>query len=377
MRQSLKPITIKSVTLHPVALPLKSPFRTSYGQQTHRIAIIVQLQTSDDIIGWGEASLDIFPGYVEETMTTGAHILRDFLLPMLQSKTLAEPTQFPVMVAAVRGNPFAKAGLEAAVWDAFAKTNNIRLVDLLACYIPDHHTPRTAIPVGVAVSIQPTLSDTLELIQTHVTQGYARIKLKIKPGQDVELIRAVREQLPDVPLMVDANSAYTLADADHLAQLDAFNLMMIEQPLAYNDLYEHSLLAKRIKTPICLDESISSLHDWRLAVHIGAGHILNLKAGRVGGLTEAINLYNFASQHHTPLWIGGMLETGIGRAAALALASLPGVNLPGDISASDRYFEQDIVSPPFVLDSACMLSVPNAPGIGVQVDLAAIVAYRL
>jgi o-succinylbenzoate synthase len=361
----MKPITIKTITLHPVELPLKSPFRTSYGTQTHKHAAIIAVHTTDGVIGWGEASFEQFPAYDAETMTTGLHVLRDFLMPMMTGQTLTEPTNSPALVAAVRGHRFAKAGLEAAIWDAFAKTNHMRLVDLLARYAGD--TPRDAIPVGAAVSLQSTIEETLALIQRRVEQGYTRIKLKIKPGQDVDLLAAVRGRFPAVPLMADANSAYTLADSDTLAQLDRYELMMIEQPLAYDDLYEHHLLSQRINTPICLDESVKSARDWRLALHIGAGHVLNLKPGRVGGFTEALAIYRLAVDYQADLWIGGMLETGIGRAAALALAALPGVTLPGDISASDRYFTQDIVEPAFTLGADGLMHLPIGDGIGVSV----------
>lgn len=362
-------ITIQHVELIPVSLPLKSPFRTSYGVQTHKDAIIVKVTTSGGVTGWGEASMQATPGYDPETIVTGEHILRDFLLPLVTGQRLEQPADFPALVAPVRGHQFAKAGLEAAVWDAFAKTEDVRLVDLMARFLPEGHMPRAAVPVGAAVSLQATIEATFDVIQTRIDQGYARIKLKIKPGQDIELLRAVRERFPKLPLMADANSAYTLADADHLAQLDTFDLMMIEQPLAYNDLYEHSQLARRLRTPICLDESVKSLHDWRLALHLNERFILNLKPGRVGGITEALHIYRYSVEKGASLWIGGMLETGIGRAAALALAALPGVDLPGDIGASDRYFERDIVVPAFALNADGKLRLPDGPGIGVEVQL--------
>ena len=221
--------------------------------------------------------------------------------------------------------------------------------------------------MGVSLGLQATVGETVETVGRHVAQGYRRIKLKIGPGWDVELARGVRAALPDVTLMLDANSAYTLADAGHLKQLDAFNLLMIEQPLSYDDLYEHSRLQPQLKTPICLDESIKTANDMRLALHVGAGRILNLKPAGVGGFTESLELYRICVESQTPLWIGGMLETGIGRAANVAFASLPGVTLPCDISATDRYFDPDITEPPFVLGAGSTLAVPEGAGIGVEV----------
>lgn len=360
-------ITIEKITLHRISLPLKSPFRTSYGMMTHKDAVIVRLKTTEGVVGWGEASMQADPGYDPETLVTGEHILADFLMPLVLGQTINDPTDVPMLLQSVRGNTFAKAGLEAAIWDAFAKSEGINLAALMARYLPDGHQPQRTVHVGAAVSLQETLKQTFTVIEQRIAQGYTRIKLKIKPGNDIELIASVRERFPNLPLMADANSAYTLADADHLAQLDAYNLMMIEQPLAYNDLLEHSHLAERLQTPICLDESVKSLHDWRLALHLNRNFVLNVKPGRVGGLTEALKIYTFCVENNAQLWIGGMLETGIGRASALMLAALPGISFPGDIGASDRYFAEDIVNPPFVMQSDGTLPLPDSLGIGVDV----------
>jgi len=361
------PITIDTVTLHRVSLPLKSPFRTSYGVMTHKDAILVKVITTDGVIGWGEASMQADPGYDPETIVTGEHILRDFLIPLVVGKSLDQPTNLPEMVKTVRGNQFAKAGLEAAIWDAFAKAEGISLAELITRFLPEQHTPQQAIAVGAAVSLQDTLDATFAVIQQRIDQGYARIKLKIKPGQDIDLIAAVRGEFPEIALMADANSAYTLADADHLKRLDTYNLTMIEQPLAYNDLLEHGQLAGMLDTPICLDESVKSLHDWQLALRLNPNFVLNLKPGRVGGLTEALRIYNYSVEQLAKLWIGGMLETGVGRASALILAALPGISFPGDIGASDRYFMQEIVEPSFTFNAQARLPLPNGPGIGVDV----------
>jgi len=258
--------------------------------------------------------------------------------------------------------------VEMALWDVLAKANDMRLADYFAHHLPEGNTPRDAIDAGVSIGIQDTIEEQLAIIQKRVDEGYKRIKLKIAPGWDVEDARAVREQFPDIMLMLDANSAYTLEDAEHLKQLDQFNLIMIEQPLSYDDIYEHSKLQPQLQTPICLDESIYSAHDWQVALALGAGKILNLKPTRVGGFSESLKIYELCVENKNPLWIGGMLETGIGRAANVAFASLPGVNLPSDISATNRYFDPDITEPPFVLEADSTIKVPDGIGLGVEVQ---------
>jgi O-succinylbenzoate synthase len=276
--------------------------------------------------------------------------------------------QVPALMAHTRGNHHTKHGIEAAIWDALAKTNDLRLADLFAHYLPEGHASREQAVVGVSIGIQPSVEATLAIINKRYGQGYRRIKLKIQPGWDVELARGVRAALPDITLMLDANSAYSLADADHLAELDQFNLLMIEQPLGDEDIYEHSQLQPRLKTSICLDESIKSNNDLKLAIALGACRILNLKPVRVGGYIESLEIYKTCVEHQFPLWIGGMLETGVGRAANVSFASLPGVTLPCDISATDRYFNPDLTEPPFVLQAGSTLAVPAGAGIGVEMQ---------
>lgn len=364
----LKPITVQDVKLHPIALPLVETLRTSFGEEPYKAAILAAVHSDTGIVGWGEASVEINPGYSSETMGTAQHIIANFLAPKLVGQTLSSPTQVPDLFKAVRGHPLAKHALETAVWDAIAQNNDMRLVDLFARFLPEGNESRGKALVGVSIGMQSTLDETLAIIGKRLKQGYGRIKLKIQPGWDVEFARGVRAAFPDILLMLDANSAYTLDDAEHLAQLDAFNLLMIEQPLGYNDIYEHSKLQPLINTPLCLDESIKSVSDMRLAMELGACDILNLKPGRVGGFTESLALYRICKAHDVPLWIGGMLETGVGRAANVALASLPGVTLPCDISATDRYFDPDITEPPFVLGEGSTLAVPDGYGIGVIVQ---------
>ncbi len=268
----------------------------------------------------------------------------------------------------VRGHHHTKFGLETGIWDALARVNDMRLVDLFSSYLPEGNATKGYASVGVSIGIQKTVEDTVKVIQKRYDQGYRRIKLKIQPGWDVELARGVRAALPDIVMMLDANSAYTLKDAEYLKQLDEFNLLMIEQPLADDDIYEHSKLRPMLKTPVCLDESIKSPSDLRLALELGAISILNLKPVRVGGYVDSLEIYKICGEHQLPLWIGGMMETGVGRAANVAFASLPGVTLPSDISATDRYYSPDVTEPPFVLGKNSTLAVPEAAGIGVDVQ---------
>jgi O-succinylbenzoate synthase len=368
-------ITIRAITLHEIALPLVERLKTSFGEEPFKTAILVELHTDGGIVGWGEASTEIAPGYSSETMGTAAHILTEFLIPALLGKTIARPTDVPSLLSAVRGHPLAKHGIETAVWDAWAKANGIGLAEAFAMHLPDGHASRGFARVGVSIGIKDSVEETCRVIQMRHEQGYQRIKLKIKPGWDVALAQGVRARFPDIVLMLDANSAYTLADAEHLKQLDSFNLLMIEQPLGHDDIYEHSKLQPQLQTPICLDESILSADDTRLALDLGACKIINLKPGRVGGFSESLEIYRVCAERGVPLWIGGMLETGVGRAAHVAFASLPAVSLPCDISATDRYFNPDITEPPFVLrgDSSTLL-VAEGAGIGVAVQAERVVA---
>lgn len=364
----MKSVTIKMIKLHIVALPLVELLKTSFGAEPYKTAIIIEAIAEGGLVGWGETALKNKPSYGAETVLTALHVTRDFLIPKLLGQTLRSPTEVPALVKTVRGNQHARAGLEAAIWDLLAKANDMRLADCFASCLPAGNAPGESAQVGVSIGIQDTLDAQLALIEKRLDEGYGRIKLKIAPGWDLELARAVRARFPEITLMLDANSAYTLEDAERLKALDQFGLLMIEQPLAYDDIYEHSLLQPQLKTPICLDESIKSAHDWRIALRLGAGRILNLKPTRVGGYTESLKIYRLCQETATPLWIGGMLETGIGRAANLAFAALPAVNLPSDISATSRYFDPDITEPPFELAPGSRIRLPDGPGIGVEVQ---------
>ena len=266
-------------------------------------------------------------------------------------------------LALVRGHNMAKTGLEEALWDVEARQKGIPVAQLLGSTNP-------RIESGVSVGIQDTPDELLELVKGYLAQGYRRIKVKIKPGWDVEVVRALRQRWPEAPLMVDANSAYTLEDADHLAALDDFDLMMIEQPLAYDDIYQHSLLQRQLRTPVCLDESIHTPAHALAALELGSCRIINIKPGRVGGLAQARRIHDMCRERGVPVWCGGLLEVGVGRAHNVAIASLPGFTLPGDVSASDRYFERDVIEPPFCLNPDGTIDVPQGPGIGVEVDRA-------
>jgi o-succinylbenzoate synthase len=361
-------ITVKSIHLYPIAMTLVERLRTSFGEEPYKAGILVELETDQGIVGWGECSAEINPGYSYETIGTALHVLNEFLVPALLGKTITDATEVPVLLSEVRGHPLAKHSLEAAVWDALAKADNISLADAFAAHLPADHKPKGFATVGVSIGIQPTVEETLAIIEKRLGQGYQRIKLKIKPGWDVELARGVRAVYPDISLMLDANSAYTLDDAATLAQLDEFNLLMLEQPLGHDDIFQHSKLQPQLKTPVCLDESILSADDVRLALELGACRIINLKPARVSGYSESLEIYKVCVEHNVPLWIGGLLETGVGRAANLAFASLPGVTLPCDISATDRYYDPDLTEPAFFLGSGSTIAVPTEPGIGVQVQ---------
>ena len=351
---------IESVALHLIELPLVHPFRTSFGVQRKRPCILVELR-SEGVTGWGECVAGAAPLYSAETVETAWHVLSQFLVPALLGQEITEPAGIAPLYKQVRGHPMAKASLENAVWDLLAKAQGVPLSALLG-------GTRNRVEVGVSIGIQPTLAELLERVDSFVAAGYGRIKMKIEPGWLLEPISRVRERHPRIRLMADANSAFTLEDAPLLKQLDSFDLLMIEQPLGYDDIADHARLQAQLKTPICLDESIHSPADAQAMIDLQAGRIINMKVGRVGGFTNALTIHDMAQAAGIPLWCGGMLETGIGRAANVHLASLPNFQLPGDISATDRYYHEDIAEPPFVLNPEdSTITVPAGPGIGVEV----------
>lgn len=344
-----------AVELRRVSLPLVAPFRTSYGTQTTRDALLVHVLTPD-AEGWGECAAPAEPTYSAEYVDGADLVLRRHLLPRLLAAGPTGAEEVAGVLAPVRGHRMAKAAVEAAVLDAELRAAGVSLAAHLGAV-------RSAVDAGVSVGLLPT-GELLDAVAGYLGAGYRRIKLKIEPGRDVEPVRAVRERFgDDVLLQVDANAAYTLADAPHLARLDAFDLLLIEQPLPADDLAGHAALAGIVSTPVCLDESIESVGDAAAAIALGACSVVNIKPGRVGGLLEARRIHDLCAAHGVAVWCGGMLETGIGRAANLALAALPNFTLPGDVSASDRYFHRDLTEP-FVLHEG-RVRVPDSPGIGV------------
>lgn len=359
---------IEQIHLHHIELPLVHPFETSFGREFARPTILVAVQ-ADGLTGWGECVAQAGPWYSYETIETAWHILRDILAPLVLGRAFDSPQDVAAAFRPVRGHPMARAALENAVWDLFAQARGLSLAQLLAeaSSVAQGVMARNAVPVGVSVGIEPTLDELLAQVERYVAAGYGRVKLKIKPGWDVAVVRAARERWPGLPLQVDANSAYTLADAAHLRELDAFNLLLIEQPLHHDDIVDHAALQRQLRTPICLDESIHSPEHARWALDIQAGRVINIKVGRVGGFTAAVAIHDLCAAQGVPVWCGGMLETNVGRAGNVALAALPNFTLPGDISASARYFHQDIAAPNFVLNADSTISVPTAAGLGVHV----------
>ncbi len=354
---------INRIELHHISLPLVHPFQTSMGEERLRPIIITAVFTSDGLVGYGECVAMSGPWYTSETVETAWHILHSYLAPALLGFELdpEHPERLPALFGRVRGHQMAIAGLECALWDLAAKMRGVSLARLLGGH-------KTRVSVGVSIGIQPTIDDLLRRVDSFVTAGYRRVKVKIKPGWALEPLRAVRQAYPDLQLMADANSAFTLADVPLLQALDPLHLLMIEQPLAWHDIADHAQLQRQIATPICLDESIQRPADVQLAVALGACQVINVKVGRVGGITAVQRIHTLAQENGLALWCGGMLEAGVGRATNLHLASLPGFTLPSDISASDRYYAQDIAVPTFALNAEdSTLTVPTQPGIGVTI----------
>ena len=339
-------------------LELKSPFETSFGAVDRREVLLCYVK-GEGLEGYGECVADQDPLYSYETVVTAWHVLEKYLLPSLRSANTLE--EYFQNSAAIRGHHMAKAALEAALWDMLAKSKSQPLYRLWG-------GTKTKIPCGVSIGIQKDESSLLENVRDYLAQGYRRIKIKIKPGKDQSLLETIRNEFPDIPLMADANAAYSLSDAELLQSLDKYRLMMIEQPLHYEDLCDHALLQSQIRTPVCLDESITSFHQAKAAITLKSCRIINIKTGRVGGHRESIQIHDLAMQHQIPVWCGGMLESGIGRAHNLALASLPNFSLPGDTSASNRYWHRDIIQPAVEMDSDGFIHLPETPGIGYDVD---------
>lgn len=347
------------VEIRHVKMELVAPFETSFGIETFEEHIIIRVD-ADGLTGWGESPVGAGPYYSYETTQTAWHVLRDYLIPLVLHKDIPEPDRASELFGRIRGHNMAKAGLEFAFWDAFAKARGVSLSKMLG-------GTRGQIAVGVSIGIQSSPEELVRRVERYLSEGYKRIKVKIAPGRDLAFVSAVRKEFPRILLQVDANSAYTLADAELLRAMDAHALLLIEQPLGYEDILDHSKLQRLLKTPICLDESIHTLADAQAALELGSCRIINIKPARVGGFAESKRIHDLCAGQNVPVWHGGMLESGIGRAGNVALASLANFTLPGDISASKRYYHEDIVEPAFEVASDGMMTVPTRPGIGVDV----------
>jgi len=347
---------LQKLTLREIHLRLVSPFETSFGRTELRRILLAEAEI-DGISGWGESTAGENPFYSYETVETDWIILRDYLWPMLKGREVASASEVWDLLSAVRGHNMAKAAVETAFWDAEAKQKNVSVSRLLGGTLQE-------IPCGVSIGIQPTIAELISKVEKELAAGYQRIKIKIKPGNDIEPVRVLRERFPRIRLMVDANSAYSLQDAPHLKALDAYYLIMIEQPLGWDDIFSHVELQRRLDTPICLDECIHEVEHARAAIETGACRIINIKLGRVGGHTAARRIHDLCQSKSVPVWCGGMLESGIGRAHNIAMSSLANFNLPGDVSASRRYWEQDIIEPEVEVSRKGTIRVPDDPGIG-------------
>jgi o-succinylbenzoate synthase len=347
---------LRKLTLREIHLRLLSPFQTSFGTSELRRILLVEADV-DGVSAWGECTAGENPFYSHETVETAWLILRDYLWPLLKGREIGTASEVWDLLAPVRGHNMAKAAIESAFWDAEAKQKNLPLARLLG-------GTRDEIPCGVSIGIQPTTAGLVAKVDEALAAGYQRIKIKIKPGLDVEPVRVLRQRFPSIRLMVDANSAYRLEDAPLLKALDAYYLIMIEQPLGWDDIYSHAKLQRQLETPICLDECIHDVEHARAAIETGACRIINIKLGRVGGHAPARRIHDLCQANAIPVWCGGMLESGIGRAHNIAMSSLANFSLPGDVSASGRYWAEDIIEPEVEVTRQGTIRIPTTPGIG-------------
>jgi O-succinylbenzoate synthase len=360
---------INSLTLHHISMPLVAPFETSFGRETDRQCVIITVQ-ADGLTGYGECVAARDPGYNYETTGTAWHILKDFIAPLILGQDVRDAADFQTRVDGIRGHHLAKAGVEMALWDLLGKRDGKSLKEMFG-------GKHEKVEVGVSIGIQESASALVRTVASYLEDGYRRVKIKIKPGREVAETLAVRNAYPDLRLQVDANSAYTLESGDALREIDDLDLLLIEQPLFEDDIWDHRKLQAVFKTPICLDESVVSPRHARYALEMEACKIINIKPARVGGLSQGVAIHDYCYERNVPVWCGGMLETGVGRASNLALASLPGFVLPGDISASDRYYARDITHERFVLNADSTITVPDKPGLGVTIDEEALREFTL
>jgi len=350
---------IEAITLREIRMKLRTPFTTSFGTSHERRILLVAVET-DGVVGWGEITTPEGPFYNSETTDTAWIVVQDFIVPRLLGQEVQTAAEVPALLHAIRGHYMAKGGVENALWDAEAQQKELPLWKLLGGTLEE-------IPCGVSLGIQPSVECLLGKVEEELRAGYQRIKLKIMPGKDLDFVKAVRQAHPQSKLSVDANSAYRLADADHLRRFDDYYLMMMEQPLSWDDIFEHAKLQAQIQTPICLDESIHHAMHAQAAIEARACNIINIKLGRVGGHTEARRTQEVCRERSIPAWCGGMLESGVGRAHNIAMSTLPGFVLPGDVSASKRYWEEDIIEPEVTVSPAGTIRVPTEKGLGFQV----------
>lgn len=357
------------MTLYHLRMPLVSPFETSFGREVDRECVLIALN-AEGLTGYGECVATRDPGYNYETAGTAWHILKDFVASLLLGQDVIDAADFQRRVGGIRGHQLAKAGVEMALWDLLGKRDGKSLKEMFGGV-------RDKVEVGVSIGIQESASALVRSAEEYVAQGYNRLKIKIKPGRDVEDASAVRKAFPDIRLQVDANSAYSLETAGTLKPLDDLDLLLIEQPLFEDDIWDHRKLQMQLKTPVCLDESVVSPRHARYAIEMEACRIINIKPGRVGGLSQGIEIHNMCRAQGMPVWCGGMLETGVGRASNLAIASLPGFTLPGDISASDRYYRYDITNERFTLNPDSTIDVPAGPGLGITINEMALEKFTL
>lgn len=360
---------IKEINIRKMKMTMRHPFTASLGTFQDKEFLLLEAKDELGNTGWGESVAFHSPWYSEETQQTNLHIIQDFLIPLVLGKEIGHPDEVNALFGAIRRNNMAKSTVEGAIWDLYAKRNKMTLAQALGGKIDK-------IEVGISIGIEENVSDLVELVRGYIEEGYKRIKVKIKPGYDVDVLRELRKNFPDVPLMADANSAYTLKDIDLLKQLDEFNLTMIEQPLASDDIIDHAKLQSELATPVCLDESIHSLEDAKKAIELGSCKVINIKIGRVSGLTEARKIHDYCMEYQIPVWCGGMLESGIGRAHNIALTTLPNFILPGDTAGSSRYWEEDIISPEVIVEDG-YITVPTNYGIGYAPNLEAMDKYTI
>ena len=368
--EHLLTLLIESIELREIRLPLVHFFETSFGRTTERQIVLARVMDADGAEGWGECTAGEGPFYSYEWTETAWATLREFLAPMVIGKNIESAAQAFGLMERLRGHRMAKATIETACWDLEAKRAGVPLWKHLGGV-------RSELACGVSIGIQDTPEVLLEKIRKELDAGYQRIKIKIKPGWDLKIIERVRKEFPDIRLMGDANSAYKLADVSLFQQLDQFNLMMLEQPLAHDDIFDHATLQRQIQTPVCLDESIQSAEDAAHGISLGSCRIINVKLGRVGGHTEAKRVEAVTCDNEIPIWCGGMLESGIGRAHNIAMSTLANFTLPGDVSASARYWEEDIIDPPVTVSTRGTIMPPDAPGIGYAVNLSRIEALTV